>query len=65
MLADGELDYLYQDTCGLDYDGNVHLSFRKLCEIIPSELRDKVICIHHDSSLDLQMVQNEGFQFAV
>jgi len=35
ILEEGSLDILYQDTCGLDYDGNAHLSFRRLCEIMP------------------------------
>ena len=61
-FIDGNLDYIYQDTCGLDYDGNAHLSLRKLCEIIPSDLRGKVICIHHDKFLDIEKVKAEGFQ---
>ncbi len=62
MFIVGNLDYIYQDTCGLDYDGNAHLSFRKLCEIIPMDLRSKVICIHHDNFLDIEKVKAAGFQ---
>jgi len=62
LLSEGNLSYIYQDTCGLDYDGNPHLSLRRLCEIIPKRLRDKVCCIHHDSSLDIDKVRAEGFQ---
>lgn len=62
MFVNGSLDYIYQDTCGLDYDGNAHLSFRNLCELIPKNLREKVICIHHDSFLDIGKVKAEGFQ---
>lgn len=61
MLVDGELSCIYQDTCGLDYDGNAHLSLRKLQEIIPEGLRDKVVCIHHDSFLDIEKVKELGF----
>lgn len=62
MFIDGNLDYIYQDTCGLDYDGNAHLSFVKLCEIIPENLRDKIYCIHHDNFLDIEKVKAEGFK---
>lgn len=61
MLFEGNLDYIYQDTCGLDYEGNAHLSFRKLCDIIPRSVRARVICIHHDNFLDLEKVKLEGF----
>jgi ribonuclease BN (tRNA processing enzyme) len=61
MLGKGELDMIYQDTSGLDYDGNVHLSLKKLAALIPPELRSKVYCMHHDQSLDLQQVTGYGF----
>lgn len=60
-LKKGELDMLYQDTSGADYDGNVHLSIKKLVNLVPPELRGKVYCMHHDHSLDLQQVTNYGF----
>lgn len=60
-LKSQKLEAIYQDTCGLDYDGNVHLSINKLCELIPEELRKKVNCIHHDSFLDLDEVRALGF----
>lgn len=62
MLTEGDLDYIYQDTCGYDYERNPHLSFRKLCEVIPKHLRERVTCIHHDHSLDLEKLKAEGFQ---
>ncbi|VBB07281.1 metallo-beta-lactamase [Lucifera butyrica] len=62
MLEKGELERMYQDTCGLDYDQNPHLSLRKLCEIIPVDLRSKVCCIHHDAYLDREQVKTLGFQ---
>lgn len=65
MLNESHLDYLYQDTCGLEYDGNAHLSFGKLCAIIPKELRNKVVCIHHDNFLDNTKVILEGFKTAI
>lgn len=60
-LKKGNLDRIYQDTSGLDYDGNVHLSIQKLVNIIPPELRSKVYCMHYDQSLDLQQVTGYGF----
>lgn len=62
MLEKGKLSVLYQDTCGLDYDGNVHLSFRELLEVIPESQRGTVCCIHHDHALDLEAVKVAGFQ---
>jgi len=62
MLEEGSLDIIYQDTCGLDYDDNAHLSVKNLCEIIPANLRNKVYCIHHDNFFDKEKVKVEGFQ---
>jgi hypothetical protein len=42
MLEKGDFDMVYQDTCGLDYDGNAHLSLRKLREVLSENLRGKV-----------------------
>lgn len=53
MLFEGKLDRLYQDTCVADYDGNVHLSLRKLCELIPKEHREKVWCMHYDKGFSI------------
>jgi len=41
-FKEGDIHYLYQDTCKVDYDGNVHLSLRRLTELIPEELRGSV-----------------------
>lgn len=60
-LQEGSLDIMYQDTCGLDYEGNAHLSLRKLSAAIPNYLRNKVWCIHNDNALDAQNVKAEGF----
>ncbi|HEY5563081.1 MAG TPA: MBL fold metallo-hydrolase [Clostridiaceae bacterium] len=61
LLRQGTIDAIYQDTCGLDYPGNGHMSFDKLCSIVPKELRSKVFCIHQDETLDLNKVRKEGF----
>jgi pantetheine-phosphate adenylyltransferase len=47
----GEIHELYQDTCNLEYAGNIHLSINKLAELIPSEHRNRVFCMHIDESL--------------
>jgi phosphoribosyl 1,2-cyclic phosphodiesterase len=60
-FKEGKLQTIYQATCGLDYDGNAHLSLSKLCEIIPENLRSKVCCIHHDGFLDIDKVRELGF----
>lgn len=46
------LDYIFTDTCKADYEGNVHLSLRKLTELIAPELRSKVWCMHLDETFD-------------
>lgn len=60
-LECGELHYLYQDTCKADYDGNAHLSLRRLSELIPVELRSKVWCMHLDSGFDRSEAEGLGF----
>ncbi|NPV91221.1 MAG: ribonuclease Z [Firmicutes bacterium] len=64
QLRKGDLDMIYQDTCGLDYPDNVHLSLKRLCQEVPPELRGRVCCSHHDRSLDLDQVREAGFQVA-
>jgi phosphoribosyl 1,2-cyclic phosphodiesterase len=63
MLGNGELDLLYQDTSGIDYEGNVHLSLQRLVKLIPPELRGRVYCIHHDQALEKKQVLGYGFHF--
>jgi len=60
-LECGELHYLYQDTCKADYDGNVHLSLRRLTELISEELRSNVWCMHLDSGFDVSEAKELGF----
>lgn len=60
-LESGELHYLYQDTCKADYDGNVHLSLRRLTEFISEELRWNVWCMHLDSGFDRAEAEGLGF----
>jgi ribonuclease BN (tRNA processing enzyme) len=51
-LEHGLVDVLYQDTCGLDYEGNVHLYYGKLRDAIPLHLRRKVWCMHLDKAFN-------------
>ena len=60
-LSEGEFDQFYQDTCGLDYEGNAHMSLRKLREAIHPALRSKVYCMHLDKNIDQQEGINQGF----
>lgn len=60
-LKNGEIDRIYQDTCGLDYEGNPHMSIRKLSDVISSELRNKVYCMHLDQHITVQEVIEQGF----
>ena len=57
----GEIYRVYQDTCGLDYEGNNHLSLRKLCDIIPPELRKIVYCMHLDKYITKKEITDNGF----
>ena len=52
---------IYQDTCLADYEGNVHLSLRKLCELIPKEHRNKIHCMHLDCDELIYKAKSEGF----
>ncbi len=61
MLEKGELDRLYQDTCGLDYKGNAHMSLRKLKESIRKDYRNKVYCMHLDEHIARKDIEESGF----
>lgn len=57
-------DYFYQDTCIADYDGNVHLSLKKLNEVIKDNMfvRNKIYCMHLDNNFDYQVAKAMGFK---
>lgn len=63
-LEKGELDNIYQDTCGLDYEENPHLSFDRLKQLIAKPYRDKVYCMHLDKQLNRAEIIKEGFNAA-
>lgn len=56
-----KIDELYQDTCMAEYEGNVHLSLRKLSELIPVYYRSKVYCMHIDNNELIERAKNKGF----
>lgn len=60
-LLKKELSQVYQDTCGLDYDGNTHLSINKLTKLIPKHLRKYVYCIHLDEHINTIELKELGF----
>ena len=60
-IMSGEIDRVYQDTCGLDYEGNNHLSLTKLCTIVPQEFRNKVYCMHLDKYITEKEIRDNGF----
>ncbi len=51
----------YIDTCKADYDGNVHLSLRKLTELIEPDHRHKVWCMHLDEGFVREEAESLGF----
>lgn len=63
-INNGRFNSVYIDTSGLDYEGNVHLSFRELCELIDPEARHRVWCMHLDKAFDEQKAIQEGFNVA-
>ncbi|SFS52730.1 MBL fold metallo-hydrolase [Marininema halotolerans] len=60
-LNNREFDIFYQDTCQADYEGNVHLSLRRLDELVNHNVRDIVYCMHLDNGFDKKEAQNLGF----
>ncbi|MVX64875.1 MBL fold metallo-hydrolase [Clostridium chromiireducens] len=61
QLTSGGIHRVYQDTCGLDYEGNGHLSLKKLCDKIPMEYRGKVYCMHLDKNIEIKEINKNGF----
>lgn len=60
-IISGEIDRVYQDTCGLDYQGNNHLSLKKLCSIVQPEFRNKIYCMHLDKHITNEEIRDKGF----
>jgi ribonuclease BN (tRNA processing enzyme) len=60
-LHSDAFDVFYQDTSKLDYPENNHLSLRKLTELVDTEFRDIVFCMHLDPSFDKDEARSLGF----
>lgn len=61
QINNERFDYAFIDTCKADYEGNVHLSLRKLAELIPQEFRHKVWCMHLDEGFIREEAEQLGF----
>lgn len=61
ILKNGGIDVWYQDTCGADYEGNSHLSLRKLLEAVEPRIRSKFYCMHLDSWFNREEALKMGF----
>jgi len=59
----GHITCLYEDTSWLDYEGNVHLSYKKLCSVIDTR-RDSVYIMHTDNNFNLEKAVHDGFKIA-
>lgn len=61
-LWDGEINAIYHDACGLDYEGNVHTSLRKLEKEVPRNDRQYVHLMHLDKAFDRELAEYMGFK---
>jgi ribonuclease BN (tRNA processing enzyme) len=52
---------VYHDTCLADYEGNVHTSLKKLCELVPKGYRSLFYCMHLDCDELIEKAISEGF----
>ncbi|SFC52097.1 MBL fold metallo-hydrolase [Clostridium uliginosum] len=60
-MKNGEINRIYQDTCGLEYENNNHLSLTKLCDIVSPEFRNNIYCMHLDKHITEQEIKDNGF----
>lgn len=60
-LENGELDVIYQDSCGLNYEGNAHLYLYKLADKIQLQYRKQVYCMHLDQHIKMDEIRGLGF----
>lgn len=60
-LKNGSIDLFYQDTSKADFEGNVHLSLRKLEELVPVSCRERVYCMHLDEGFSKEEAIGLGF----
>ena len=63
-LKSGAIDMVYQDTCGLDYEGNPHMYLGKLADVVEPDFRNKIYCMHLDQRFDKNEALKLGFNIA-
>lgn len=63
-FREGRIDLIYQDVSSFDAEGNPHLSFGQLVQLIPVDLRSRVYCMHLDANFDTAAAQQLGFKVA-
>ncbi len=56
-----EIGRIYVDFTTADFEGNVHLSCKKLADAVPEELRGKIYCMHFASDSDIKAAKQAGF----
>lgn len=56
-----EIDRIYHDVSFINFEGNPHMFYGDLKEIIPFELRKRVFLMHLDKAFDAELATNEGF----
>lgn len=61
LINNNELDYIYQDTCGLNYDGNPHMALSNLVAVIPESFKENVYCMHLDNHIKKENILSAGF----
>lgn len=63
LINEGYYDYVFQDVCKADYEGNVHLSLNKLDKLIVNDrtIRNKIFCMHLDQNFSKDEAIKLGF----
>ncbi|MCK9154534.1 MAG: MBL fold metallo-hydrolase [Paludibacteraceae bacterium] len=55
---------IYHDCSWLDYPDNIHLSYKKLCQIITDpEERKRVVLMHFDKGFNFEQAKHDGWSF--
>jgi len=57
MLLNDQIDMLYIDTC-FDINSEYHISYKKIKELIPSEYRKKVTCVHLKDGYNKELISD-------
>lgn len=61
-FIEGEIDVLYQDVA-LNINNESHLNINKLSELIPKNMREKVVCMHLNKN-SKEQIEKLGFNVA-